>query len=118
MNNPESSPYWDNSRLWKQWLNYGVNISTPLEVDFDFYSVNREPAEALFQSLEKSALKPEIHKRRKGLFSSWWSVHITLPPQPWDLSKLNEHAQKFVKLADEHGCELDNIGAMMPRTIR
>jgi hypothetical protein len=105
--------YEDNEELWNLRQDNGITEQTPLAVDFQFISKEKESAAAFSALLEKRGFEVTLHEPGELIAGKYRNVTATSPTQIWTLEKLNNQAKELKELAEKHGCTIDGIGAMI-----
>jgi len=107
--------YTRNEAMWKLWQQHGINEQTPINVDFQFVCPKYDNGIELKKILEKEGLNVNLRKIRKFIFFIKGDIEATMPTQTWSLQKIQEYTTKYFNLSIQVGCDLDGLGAFMPK---
>ncbi len=99
--------------MLEQWLQYGVNESDELSVDFHFYSASKESADNLFNELSTRGHTSTMSQTRTLLIFKGWNIELQIKQQ-WTLSKLLNRTEELYLLGKQCGASFEGSGAEMP----
>jgi hypothetical protein len=93
---------------------HGVSAESELRLEFFFYTVSSDKAQALSSRLSamgyQSHAGPSAHDRRILLVNGWST------PIPMDLASVLHWTEAMCRVGFEHDCEFDGWGTLLDQT--
>ncbi len=101
------------SLVWDSWLKSGYNTSKSMEVDFEFYSVNKTKAFEFFNFLKENVdSEPKIYSRRTMLIFKGWCIAIRIE-RTWTWDDFKSVTIFLLMKAKEYNSILEGYGALI-----
>ncbi len=104
----------DVSEVWQEWSSYSNNNENALnlEIDFDFYSANKELSKKFLISAENENFKVVLKSIRTMIIFKGYEIRLS-KRQPWTLQKLKEELERLGLIGRKYYCLIEGYGALV-----